>query len=462
MVAMVAGAAAVAAVLASTYEHSVLPASVIPGVEIYGEPVGELEIGRAGARARALGQIRLERELTLFAPDLSTMTSARELGAELDLSQVEPDLRELGRGGSFTENLLARSDARRGRIDLRFGLQFSEAQALRVLTGLIPVVDRAPRPGRLDLDEREVLPPQAGIALLPQESLSRVAVGLAGDAQRIALATVKTYAETTAREREIEGLVVSSLLGEFSTPYNQEARYGDRTHNLKLGVAAIDGLVLQPGETFSFNETVGERSAEAGFRYAPGINGGELVDVLGGGICQVASSLFGAGFFSGLELVSARPHSRPSGYVDMGLDATVVWPSVDLKLRNPHDFPVVLHMSVNQGQVRAEVLGPRRPYQVMFERELMETRDFERIERIDPDLRTGTRRVSQRGMRGFKLKRRRQLMTAGEVVKEEEWTLRYPPTREIVYLGNNPRGRIPEARTFPALRDPSRALRKVQ
>ena len=146
----------------------------------------------------------------------------------------------------------------------------------------------------------------------------------------------------------------------------------------------------------------------------------------------------------------------------MGLDSTVVWPSVDLKLRNPYDFPVVLHMTVNQGQVQAEVLGPRRPYQVMFERELVETQDFARVERADAELRTGTSRVSQRGMRGFTLSRKRKLMQAGEVVKEEDWTLRYPPTREIVYVGTNPNGRVPEAKQWPALRDPSRALRKVQ
>ena len=135
---------------------------------------------------------------------------------------------------------------------------------------------------------------------------------------------------------------------------------------------------------------------------------------------------------------------------------------MDLKFKNPYDFPVVLHMSVNQGQVHAEVLGPRRPYQVMFERELIETQEYERVERVDPELRVGTSRVSQRGMRGFTLKRTRKLMQAGEVVDTQEWTLRYPPTREIVYVGDNPVGRVPEPRSFPELRDPSRALRKVQ
>ena len=138
-----------------------------------------------------------------------------------------------------------------------------------------------------------------------------------------------------------------------------------------------------PARPSPSNQVVGERSAERGYRYAPGISGGQIVDVLGGGICQVASSLYGAAFFSGLGLERQRPHSRPSGYVDMGLDATVVWPDVDLVLRNDFDFPVVLHMRVNQGKVSAEVLGPERPYEVAFEREVLQFTPYRSVYRDD-------------------------------------------------------------------------------
>src|SRR5690606_26482606 len=169
-----------------------------------------------------------------------------------------------------------------------------------------------------------------------------------------------------------DALDVGVVLGSFSTPYSMDGDYGDRTANLKVGAAALDGHVLMPGERFSFNEVVGDRGVESGYRYAPGITGGQLVDVVGGGICQIASTVFGASFFAGLDIVHARPHSRPSGYVDMGLDATVVWDSIDLVLANPYEFPVVIHMTVSQGQVRAEILGPQRPYQIAFERTLKE------------------------------------------------------------------------------------------
>ena len=257
-----------------------------------------------------------------------------------------------------------------------------------------------------------------------------------------------------------EGLDVSVVLGSFDTPYQMSD--GDRTHNLKVGAASLDGTVLMPHELFSFNEVVGPRTPEAGYRYATGIAAGQLVDTEGGGICQVSSTLFGAAFFAGLEIVRARPHSRPSSYVDMGLDSTVVYPDIDMKLRNPFDFPVVLHMTVSQGKVRAEVLGPRRPYQVAFERELKERLPYETVWRNDDRLRSGTESVAQRGMRGFKIERRRKLYQGGEVVATETWELSYPPTTEILRRGTNPAGEVPESKPATPLRDPAPQLRIVQ
>ncbi|MCA9692334.1 MAG: VanW family protein, partial [Myxococcales bacterium] len=222
------------------------------------------------------------------------------------------------------------------------------------------------------------------------------------------------------------------------------------------------GHVLMPGEEFSFNDVVGDRSYEAGFRYAPGITQGELVDVVGGGICQVSSTLFGAAFFAGLEIVHARPHSRPSSYVDMGLDSTVVYPTVDMKLKNPHPFPVVLHVAVSAGEIKVEVLGARRDFKVAFEREIVEVLPFTTLVRNDDRLRTGTRTVSQQGKRGFKVIRRRKVYGAGDDVRVDEWELRYPPTREIVRVGTSPTGQVPEAKPTSALRDPASELRIVQ
>jgi vancomycin resistance protein YoaR len=208
---------------------------------------------------------------------------------------------------------------------------------------------------------------------------------------------------------------------------------------------------------------VGDRTDVAGFRYAPGFADGELIDTVGGGICLISSTLYGAAFFAGLELVHSRPHSRPSSYVDMGLDSTVVFGSVDMKLKNPFDFPVELHTRVSAGQVMIEVLGKQRPFdEVAFERHVKEVLPHSTIVRDDSKLHTGAETVSQRGMRGFKVVRSRKLYKAGELVDTQSWDLFYPPTTHIVRRGSNPRGEWPEKKAQPPLRDPARELRVVQ
>jgi hypothetical protein len=458
------GTAAVwtAAVLVGSYEQSIERETVFPGVQILGESVEGLDAEALAEAAGLAGERSLDRDLTLVAGESQRRVTARALGATPSPDAVVERALGHGRSSDFITNLRERELARDGRTDFVVGMRFDEARALDHLLAMAPTVDTVSLPSRLDLEAREVLPARRGTALLPYDSLSNVAVGLAAGQQEIALVTRTKPPVEDPLAPVIDQVDISVALGSFSTPYSMDPKYEDRTHNLKVGAAAIDGVVLMPGDSFSFNETVGARDAESGYRYAPGISSGQIVDVLGGGICQVASSLYGAAFFSGMELVSSRPHSRPSGYVDMGLDSTVVYPTVDLKLRNDFDFPVVLHMTVNQGRVEAEVLGPRRPFQVAFEREVEEVKPYRTVFRDDGRLRLGHQATAQRGMRGFAVKRIRKLYSAGEVVKSEDWSLNYPPTTEILRRGTNPEGEIPEAKTRAPLRDPAAKLRVVQ
>ncbi|MCX4245653.1 VanW family protein [Paraliomyxa miuraensis] len=433
---------------------------VVPGVRLAGQDVGGIGAQALRDQAQALGHAALDRPLTLSAGPARVRTSARALGADPVIEASVASALAVGRSGDPWIDLRDRVAASRGEVDLPIGYRFVDGPALDALLALAPQVDRPSLPTRLDLERRKVLPATAGSALLAYDSLSSVAVGLAEGVDHIDLVVQRKPAVEDPLGALADALDVSVVLGSFDTPYSTSD--ADRSHNLKVGSTAIDGVVLQPGELFSFNEVVGPRSAEAGYRYATGIEAGELVDTMGGGICQVSSTLFGAAFFAGLEVVRARPHSRPSSYVDMGLDSTVVYPDIDMKLRNGFDFPVVLHMTVSQGRVRAEVLGPRRPYQVAFERELVEVLPYSTVWRHDDHLRSGTESVAQRGMRGFKVKRIRKLYQGGEVIKEEDWELRYPPTTEILRRGTNPAGQVPEVQKAPPLRDPATALRVVQ
>jgi vancomycin resistance protein YoaR len=130
-----------------------------------------------------------------------------------------------------------------------------------------------------------------------------------------------------------------------------------RTHNIRLTVDALDGTVLEPGAVLSFNATVGPRSAERGFLDAPVILREERQLQLGGGICQVASTLFVAGLVAGLTPIERHRHSSPVDYIALGEDATIAWGYRDLKLRNDFEQRVRVRLDVIGSTLTARVEG---------------------------------------------------------------------------------------------------------
>ncbi len=461
--AMTAGAVAVAAMLWTGWQRAAADERVIPGVRLAGQDIGGLTADALPAVAEAAATAGLDRKLVLTAPGVEVVTTARELGAVPSPEAAIAAALQVGRSGDPLTDLRARARAGRGEVDLAVGYRFREEEALGKLLALAPEVGRPGLPARFAMEHRRILRAQRGVRLSAFDSLSAVAVGLASGAERIPLVVAPGPEVPDPLASLAAGLDIGPVLASFSTPYSSDANYADRAANLKVGAAALDGYVLLPGQVMSFNAVVGDRTDVAGFRYAPGIADGELIDTVGGGICQISSTLYGAAFFAGLELVHSRPHSRPSSYVDMGLDSTVVYGSVDMKLKNPFDFPVVLHTSVSAGKVTFEVLGKRKVYdEVAFERQVKEVLPHSTIVRSDAKLHTGAETVSQRGMRGFKVVRSRKLYRAGELVDTQSWDLYYPPTTHIVRRGTNPRGEWPEGKPLPPLRDPARELRVVQ
>ncbi len=162
----------------------------------------------------------------------------------------------------------------------------------------------------------------------------------------------------------IEAHLFGDVLAAFDSPHVYHPR---RTTNLELVCKEIDGYVVKPGETFSFNEVVGERTAEKGYQKAGVYVGGATVDQLGGGICQVASVLYWCTLKSELEVVERAEHAYVPDYVPWGMDATIYWGIFDYRFRNQTEYPVKIEASVSGGYVHMRFLGTEtRDYTVVL------------------------------------------------------------------------------------------------
>ena len=144
------------------------------------------------------------------------------------------------------------------------------------------------------------------------------------------------------------------LIAAYTT---QTTKDSNRNTNIDLACRAINGTALLPGQTFSFNEATGQRTTEKGYKSAGAIAAGQSIEEVGGGICQVSSTLFNAVARANLEIVSRSPHAWPSTYVNIGEDATVNWPNLDFKFKNNTSSPVFIITYYKDRKMSAEIWG---------------------------------------------------------------------------------------------------------
>ncbi|MBW2528316.1 MAG: VanW family protein [Deltaproteobacteria bacterium] len=417
-----------------------------PPPEVKPPPPPVFEVGgeRLPATADVEGEVvdRVRRfaraPLLLELPDGATReVRLGELGAEIDRARLA---RFIG-AALEPKSPLARSYQSRRRADAEAAiavpipLRFDTERALALLLSIKDETDRAAADAVVDLVERKLVPERVGFRLDVYGTMAAMDRALRGGQSKVR--AVGERLEPKVKAAALGNVEFDHVLGYFETRYSRSARARARTYNLRLAASRLDGSVLLPGEIFDFNETVGPRDEAHGYRVAPVIAEGELVDGIGGGTCQISGTLHGAAFLAGLDVVERYPHSRPSYYIKLGMDATVVYPTINFRFRNPFDFPIVLHQTVKSGVVRAEILGPKRAHTVTFFRRVDGVTPFEEVIRETDKLPRGTRVLVQRGMPGFDLTVFR-VVRAGAYATREKRHHKYPPTSQIVELGTGP------------------------
>jgi vancomycin resistance protein YoaR len=306
--------------------------------------------------------------------------------------------------------------------------------------------DRAPFNARMDLEAKVVHKEKPGWGIDVYGSLSAIEAALRGGTTTIDLEGAPIPASVGVKELGIED--ISIVLGHYETKFAIAEK--SRNDNLKLLASHMDGLVIQPGQEISFNEISGDRTEKEGYKVAHVITAGEMVDGMAGGACQISTTMHGAAFFAGLDVLETTPHSRPSTYVPLGFDSTVVWPTTDLKLKNPYDFPVAVHYRVARGEAEVEILGKEKPFdKVEFVREVVEQKPFETVTREDDTIGMGHVVIEQAGYPGYKLFRYRNVYKDGKVIRKNKWTINYKPVVEYVRMGINPDPNLPAPKEKP-------------
>jgi len=212
----------------------------------------------------------------------------------------------------------------------------------------------------------------------------------------------------------LAGASYPHLWGGFATSLVE--RSPEQRANAARAAMDLDGALIPPGGVFSFNGRVGARDPLKGYLPAPIINErGKLSDIAGGGICQMATTIYNAALEAGMEIVERHPHSRAVGYVPPGRDATIVTWRKDLKLRNPHSLPLLLRVKLAGDRLTVGFWSVQeREFRVTIHSDIIPLEPDTAVSRTAEN--SGT--VAQRGGKGFSVVTRRSVSRAGSVTEE--------------------------------------------
>lgn len=291
-----------------------------------------------------------------------------------------------------------------------------------------------------------VVPSRAGIALDVRATADALLRAALSTTRRTARAVARTSAPelTTAEARRLR---IRRVLASYFTGY---AGTADRIHNLQLAVSLLDGALVAPGATFSLNEAVGERTSERGFRSAPVIVNAEYTEAVGGGVSQVATTVFNAAWEAGLKVTKRAPHSLYISRYPLGRDATVNYPDLDLEFLNDTGSWLLVRGFAGDTGITVVIAGSPHGRRVVSEAGPLVVTGPAPLKRVpDPTLFVGESVVEEEGSQSTVVEVKRTVYEAdGTVRTSEVWRTRYVGEKRIVRYGTKPKPK-PEPEPAP-------------
>ena len=244
---------------------------------------------------------------------------------------------------------------------------------------------------------------------------------------------INESAQPTITDKDL--VSITSILGSFTTYF--DGSNTSRAHNIHLASQKIHQTFIPAGGIFSFNQVVGERTPEAGYDDAPVFMGGRLVPGIGGGICQVSSTLFNTALLSGMDIVERDTHFAPVSYIPVGLDATVAWGYIDFQFKNPYSHPIYVIAEEGAGYVTITILGAKEdvPQSVTITKGKEQKIPNKKIEKIDDTVKEET--IEESGHEGISVDTTRTIVYGDGRSSTYTFNSYYEPVDAVIVTGPN-------------------------
>lgn len=334
---------------------------ILPGVVVGGIAVGGMMPEQASQYLRKNLRVDYPDVIELTYGDKVWQVQITDVAAVPDWDQAAQQAYTIGHSGSVAEKaavwirqVLSRNTQS---IPLSWKADANQPAWRATSDAITEAVFTAAEDAFLDPRTGQICPEKAGLVADMDQTLAQVVDAIAKGHDSVAVAVKKLPASITTRD--IARGRVRFLLASFTTEFS--GSNANRIHNITLAARKISGTLLMPGQEFSFNQVVGPCTLATGFKPAMEIVRQEYVPGVGGGVCQVVTTLYNAVLLSGLKSTERRPHSLLVGYVPPGRDATVYYNTIDFKFRNTTDANLMIAAQVQGNSLTVSIIGGAKP-----------------------------------------------------------------------------------------------------
>jgi vancomycin resistance protein YoaR len=397
--------------------------------------IGERTPGQAVELLQWMNDSMRQRTLVLIAQDERYLVQADRIGVQIDMARAQDLVDDLVRSNTVWRRALGSIRSANHDTYVPLPMSFDQSAVDALIDELAKRIDQPPVDARYNIASRRFVPEKPGYMVDRTALVSAMMDGFQQVGPAVIDVPISVVSPSVTLEL-LERLQISECISSYQTTFDASDK--PRSSNIKLAAELVDGTILLPSEEFSFNRRVGPRTREAGFLEAIEIVDNEYVIGVGGGVCQVSSTLYNAAVLARLEIIERRPHSRVSTYVPAGRDATVYYPVIDLRFRNSLERPVMISAQVESNVVRVAVIGsPLEARRVEFVTRTIATLLPQTNRVADPTLAPGKEVVEQESATGVVVEAYRRVFADDGSLVSEEIVSRdtYPPVNRVVRVG---------------------------
>lgn len=383
-----------------------LDGNIIQNVYIAGINVGGMDKAQAMSACQPAVDSYATATIRFILGEQIKEVTASELGYVTDLDRVVDEALTYGKKGNCLKRFKDTAELTQGlRMEqLNLSPGFDEAGRANV-ENILQEFNREQKPASISMNEDStftITPEQTGIQVRVDDSIAALRESMRGEWSGVLDVNV-AYDETVPDANSAALSQLTDELGSYTTNYSGDA---GRMRNVENATNFINGTLLMPGEELDVNATIEPYTEENGYYYAGEYSGGKVVQGLGGGICQVSTTLYNAVLYAELEVVQRQNHSLTVGYVDLSRDAAIAGSVKNFRFKNNMETPIYIAGGCSNGNITFAIYGKEtRPANrtIELESRLIETiaPPAEPVEEEDASLEPGERKVTQKARNGY-------------------------------------------------------------